>query len=137
MNVVGIHHPVLVLPPETARIAQIREALKLPAALPAEGFGLMSKDWRFSSEKAKRELGYTSRPIDETIGATVEWYCDLIADGVFEEVTDPDARCRAIEVIAPQSGAASVSPDAIVYRIRLTRTSGRFEVPDDEAHRYE
>ena len=61
----------------------------------------------------------------------------VIADGVFEEVTDRDARCRAIEVVAPKGGTASVSPDAIVYRIRLTRTSGRFEVPDEEAHLYE
>ncbi len=61
----------------------------------------------------------------------------VIADGVFEEITDADARCRAIEVVAPQAGAASVSPDAIVYRIRLTRTTGRFEVPDEEAHLYE
>src|SRR3954452_25298441 len=70
----GLRHPVLVMPPEVARVAQIREALRLPAALPAEAFGLMSKDWRFSSEKAKRELGYETRPIDETIRATVDWY---------------------------------------------------------------
>ncbi len=61
----------------------------------------------------------------------------VIADGVFEEVTDPDARCRAIDIVAPKGGGASVSPEAIVYRIRLTRMSGRFEVPDDEAHLYE
>jgi dihydroflavonol-4-reductase len=84
-EVSGHRHPVLVLPPETARVAQIREALKLPSALPAEGFGLMSKDWRFSSEKAKRELGYETRPIDETIRATVEWYRDLIEAGVFRD----------------------------------------------------
>ncbi|MGH2967980.1 MAG: NAD-dependent epimerase/dehydratase family protein [Solirubrobacteraceae bacterium] len=79
----GHRHPVLVLPPETARIAQIREAMRLPAALPAEGFGLMSQDWRFSSEKAERELGYSTRPLDETLRATVAWYQDLIAAGAF------------------------------------------------------
>jgi dihydroflavonol-4-reductase len=83
-EVSGHRHPVLVLPPETARMAQIREAMKLPAALPAEGFGLMAKDWRFSSEKAKRELGYQTRAIDETIQATVEWYLDLIEAGAFD-----------------------------------------------------
>jgi dihydroflavonol-4-reductase len=83
-DVSGRRHPVLVLPPETARVAQIREAMKLPAALPAEGFGLMSKNWRFSSEKAKRELGYSARPLDETIRATVDWYLELMADGVFD-----------------------------------------------------
>jgi dihydroflavonol-4-reductase len=82
-EVSGRRHPVLVLPPETARVAQIREALKLPSALPAEGFGLMSKDWRFSSEKAKRELGYSTRPIDETIRDTVEWYLELMDSGAF------------------------------------------------------
>jgi dihydroflavonol-4-reductase len=84
-EVSGHHHPVLVLPPETARVAQIREALKLPSALPAEGFGLMSKDWRFSSEKAKRELGYATRPIDDTVRATVDWYLELMDAGTFAD----------------------------------------------------
>ena len=61
------------------------EAMKLPSALPAEGFGLMSKDWRCSSEKAKRELGYTTRPLDETIRDTVDWYLELIAAGAFHD----------------------------------------------------
>jgi dihydroflavonol-4-reductase len=86
-DVSGIHCPVMVMPPQTARVAQIREAMKLPSALPAEGFGLMSKDWRFSSEKAKRELGYTSRPIDETISDTVDWYLELIAADAFADET--------------------------------------------------
>jgi dihydroflavonol-4-reductase len=84
-EVSGIRHPVLVMPPGTARVAQIREAMKLPSALPAEGFGLMSKDWRFSSEKAKRELGYRPRPIDETIADTVEWYLELVDSGAFHD----------------------------------------------------
>ncbi len=86
-DVSGHRHPVLVFPPQTARVAQIREAMKLPSALPAEGFGLMSKDWRFSSEKAKRELGYSSRPIDDTIRATVDWYLELIEQGVFDDAS--------------------------------------------------
>lgn len=60
----------------------------------------------------------------------------VIADGRYEEITDPAERQRAIEIVAPASGVDSVSHEAIVYRIRLTNTSGRFEVPDDEAHRY-
>src|SRR3954454_3773440 len=82
-DVSGLRRPVMVMPPEIARVAQVREALKLPSAMPAEGFGLMSKDWRFSSEKAKRELGYESRPLDETIQATVDWYLELITNGMF------------------------------------------------------
>lgn len=60
----------------------------------------------------------------------------VIAEGRFEEITESAERQRAIEIVAPASGVDSVSPDAIVYRIRLTNTSGRFEVPDDEAHQY-
>src|SRR3954451_11804922 len=91
----GLRHPVLVMPPEVARVAQIREAMKLPSAMPAEGFDLMSKDWRSSSEKAKRTLGYTTRPPDDTIRDTVEWYLELIEAGVFED--------------APRSGMSTIA----------------------------
>ena len=100
----GQRHPVLVMPPETARVAQIREAMKLPSAMPAEGFGLMSKDWRFSSEKARRELGYTARPIDETIRATVDWYLDLIAADTFHD----DQRSGMSTIAEGLSRAASL-----------------------------
>jgi dihydroflavonol-4-reductase len=83
----GVRHPVLVMPPEAARVAQIREAMKLPAAMRAEAYELMAKDWRFSSEKAKRELGYRPRPIVESITATVEWYQELIEAGTFHDET--------------------------------------------------
>ena len=63
------------------------------------------------------------------------WH-SVVADGVFEEITDPEARRRAIEIVNPKAGVESVSPGAIVYRIVLTRKSGRFEVPDEEADLY-
>src|SRR3954453_17168307 len=62
-----IHLPVLVMPPEIARVARIREALGIPGPMSVEGYELMSKDWRFSSRRAERELGYEARPIDETL----------------------------------------------------------------------
>ncbi len=114
----GINCPVMVMPPQTARVAQIREAMKLPSALPAEGFGLMSKDWRFSSEKAKRELGYTSRPIDETISDTVDWYLELIAQGAF----DDEVR-SGMSTIA--RGLAAANAFGLLHPIRLgQRVSG-------------
>ena len=61
----------------------------------------------------------------------------VVADGEFAEITEPAERRRAIEIVNPAAGVDSVSPEAIVYRIRLTRVSGRFEVPDAEAARYE
>jgi len=74
----GVHHPVVVLPREIARLARIRDALGLPGPMSAEGYELMAQDWRFSSEKAKRELGYRPRPLDQTLGATIDWYKSLI-----------------------------------------------------------
>jgi dihydroflavonol-4-reductase len=108
----GHRHPVLVMPPETARVAQIREALKLPSAMPAEGFGLMSKDWRFSSEKAKRELGYSSRPIEETIRDTVDWYLELIAADTFH-----DERRSGMSTIA--EGLARAGSLGLLHPIRV------------------
>jgi hypothetical protein len=61
----------------------VREALGLPGPISAEAEELMGRDWRFSSDKARRELGYTSRPLDETLKATIEWYRELIDGGAF------------------------------------------------------
>src|SRR5207302_9750687 len=83
----GVHHPVVVLPREIARLARVRDALGLPGPLAAEGYELMAQDWRFSSAKAKRELGYGSRPLDQTLRATIDWYVDLINRGAFENAT--------------------------------------------------
>jgi dihydroflavonol-4-reductase len=80
----GIRHPIMVLPPESARVARVREALGLPSAISTEGYALMAQDWRFTSSKAERELGYRARPLDETIRDTVEWYLELIESGAFD-----------------------------------------------------
>jgi uncharacterized protein len=73
--------------------------------------------------------------VDEVL-AEDRWR-SVVADGEFEEITDPAARRRAIDIVSPSNGVDSVSSQAIVYRIRLTRKSGRFEVPDEEAHLWE
>jgi hypothetical protein len=81
----GIHHPIMVLPPESAKVARVREALGLPAAISTEGYALMAQDWRFSSAKAERQLGYRARPLDETIHTTVDWYLELMESGAFDD----------------------------------------------------
>lgn len=50
----------------------------------AKGYELMAQDWRFSSAKARRELGYRSRPLDETLRTTIDWYMHLINNRAFE-----------------------------------------------------
>jgi hypothetical protein len=80
----GVHHPVAVLPRETARVARLGDTLGLPGLISVEGYGLMAQDWRFSSAKAERELGYRIRPLDRTLRATIGWYEQLIGEGAFD-----------------------------------------------------
>lgn len=81
----GVRYPIMVLPQAIRRLAQIREALGLPGAVSAEASNLMGQDWRFSSRKAREELGYESRPLDDTLQNTIDWYLELIEAGVFAD----------------------------------------------------
>lgn len=54
----------------------------------------------------------------------------VVAEGVYEELTDPAARERALRIVYPPPQAVpALPPDTIVYRLRLTAKSGRYEVP--------
>ena len=77
-----VRRPLLVLPREVGVLARIQGDLRLPGLIAPEAFALMAQNWRASSRKAKRELGYRTRPLDATINATLEWYRDLITRGV-------------------------------------------------------
>lgn len=62
--------------------------------------------------------------------ATDRWR-SVIADGIFEELSDPAARERALAIIYPEPRERPLLDEpTIVYRIRLTAKSGRYEVPD-------
>jgi dihydroflavonol-4-reductase len=76
----GRHHPLLVLPPEIASGAKLLARVGL-RGLPLEGIRLMAPDWRYSSAKAKRELGYRPRPVGATLARTVDWCLELIESG--------------------------------------------------------
>ena len=79
----GVHHPVAVLPRQTARVARLGDTLGLPGLVHVEGFELMAHDWRFCAHKAERELGYRARPLDSTLRATIRWYRGLIEGRAF------------------------------------------------------
>lgn len=81
----GIRHPVAVLPSEVEYLARAREALGLPGLISSEAFSLMAGNWSYSSRKARRELGYTARPLDRTLRETIDWYLDLTASGAFDD----------------------------------------------------
>ncbi len=79
----GVRFPVLVLHPAVSRLARMREAAGLPGTMPAEATDLMGRDWRFDSSRAERELGYSARPLEGTLQATIDWYRELIDNGAF------------------------------------------------------
>jgi len=81
----GVRYPIMVLPTAVSRLMRIREAVGIPGALSAEASNLMGQDWRFTSKKARDELGYTSRPLDDTLRATIEWVLELIESGAFDD----------------------------------------------------
>jgi dihydroflavonol-4-reductase len=88
----GVEYPLLVLPSEVASVAA---ALKWfgPAFGTLEGIRLMAPEWRYSSAKARRELGYRPRSASETLRRTVEWYLELIEDDRL-----PAGRTRSFDV---------------------------------------
>jgi dihydroflavonol-4-reductase len=81
-KVSGVGYPVMVLPPQVGPLARRAEDIGLPLAVSAEGMMLMAQNWNYSSRKAQRELDYAVRPLDETLRDTIEWYRELIVDGI-------------------------------------------------------
>ena len=54
----------------------------------------------------------------------------VIAEGSFEEIDDPRQRDAALQVIYGADGAPDLGSQTVVFRIRLTSCSGRYETPD-------
>ncbi len=79
----GVRHAVGVIPAGLGQTARRGESLGLPLPVSAEGLVLMEQNWRYSSRKARGELGYRPRKLDTTLQDTIDWYRDLIDSGVF------------------------------------------------------
>ena len=79
----GIHNPVGILPGGLGQTARRGESLGLRLPISAEGLVLMEQNWRYSSRKARGELGYRPRKLDTTLRDTIEWYLELIDAGAF------------------------------------------------------
>ena len=54
----------------------------------------------------------------------------VIAEGTFEEIDDPRQRDAALAVIYGPAGIPDLGTQTVVFRIRLTSRSGRYETPD-------
>src|SRR3954469_14354539 len=81
----GVHHPILVLPTDVAALARLQSELRIPTPVAPEALLLMAQNWRYSSRKAKKELGYRTRPLEKTLGASIEWSRELIESGAFRD----------------------------------------------------
>jgi dihydroflavonol-4-reductase len=81
----GTHHPLLVLPRDVALLARLQAEVGIRGPIAPEALMLMAENWRYSSRKAKKELGYRTRPLERTLGETIEWCRELIASGAFSD----------------------------------------------------
>lgn len=69
--------------------------------------------------------------VDEATAA--DRWSSVIADGEYEELRSGDERRHAhVVLFGEKSPFPDFTPDQIVYRLRLTRKTGRFEIPDGE-----
>jgi dihydroflavonol-4-reductase len=77
----GVRHPVVVIPREVAEAIAAAGSVSGGVFISPEAFALMAQDWRYSSDKARKELGYKPRALEATLRETVEWYRELIDAG--------------------------------------------------------
>lgn len=82
-----------------------------------------------------REQPLISFEVD-TAEAEDRWQ-SAVAEGVYEELASPEDREAGLQVIFGDRERPHIPGEHIVYRLRFTSKTGRFEVPDDEAHLYE
>ena len=76
-----VRHPLLVIPRDVADLIAAAGSVSGGMIISPEAFALMAQDWRYSSEKAKRELGYRARGLKPTLRETIAWYRELIRTG--------------------------------------------------------
>jgi dihydroflavonol-4-reductase len=79
-----VRHPLLVIPREVAETIASVGSVSGGVLISPEAFSLMAQDWRYSSNKAAKELGYKPRRLDVTLRETVDWYLELMRDGVLD-----------------------------------------------------
>jgi nucleoside-diphosphate-sugar epimerase len=77
-RVTGRRAPQVMLPSALVRIwwplvDLVERVIRLPQMYSAEAFRAAGSTWIVSSEKARRELGYTFRPVEEGLKLTFDW----------------------------------------------------------------
>jgi dihydroflavonol-4-reductase len=108
----GVEAPALKLASGVAlRLAQAAEVAPGRPPITVQEVRLASQWWTYRSTKAKRELGWTTSPHEDTIEATVAWYLDREGDRLDRaRRTQPvtwkaaAAAMRAVEDVAGVAG---------------------------------
>ena len=77
----GVEPPALKLPPGLGlRMAQALEAAPGRAPITVDEVKVVGQWWTYRTTKAKRELGWTTSPHEDTLEATINWYIDREGD---------------------------------------------------------
>ncbi len=82
----GVPAPPVKLPAELAVAgAELVERIGLPIPISSDEARSASLWWTYSGAKAKRELGYTARPHEETLADAVSWQIEALGDAINRE----------------------------------------------------
>jgi hypothetical protein len=69
----------------------------------------MAQNWRYSSAKARRELGYRARAVDRTLTDTIDWYRELIESGALDGGRPSPLSLAAVAMrVADRAGGVEV-----------------------------
>jgi dihydroflavonol-4-reductase len=108
----GVEPPPLKLaPPLALRMAELLERAPGRSPVTAVEVRSASQWWAYKNNKAKRELGWTTSPHEDTIEATVQWYVEREGDRV--------ARARRSQPLQYKIAARALSTvEGVVGRLR-------------------
>lgn len=100
----------------------------VPLAFGYDGEALYAHSSIGTKIRIMRANPLVSIEVDEA-SASDRW-SSVVAEGVYEEITSPAERAAALKIVYPGPDAVPDLPDdTIVFRIRLTAKSGRYELP--------
>jgi dihydroflavonol-4-reductase len=105
----GVEPPALRLSPGVAlRMAQAAEAASLGRApIGVQEVRLSSQWWTYRNAKARRELGWTPSPHEETLEATVGWYLEREGDRLMRARRSQPLRLKAAAAALGAVGGAA------------------------------
>jgi len=101
----------------------------VPLAYGYDGDALYAHSGPGRKIRLMRAQPLVSVEVDEATAA--DRWRSVVAEGTYEEIADPAARSRALRVVYPPPAAVpDLPPATVVFRLRLTAKSGRYETPD-------